>query len=229
METRQILSDFDHPSIVDKANELTGSTKSTEQKIEAIFQFIRDDIKFGFPPNWDIVKASEVLDYGLGYCNPKATLFLALLRATDISARIHCGLIDIQIMKGIFPSRLFSSMPTAGPHSWLEIEIDGTWMSIDSYINDERFYVHALELLQESGRDTGYSISMAKGVSSCEFNFGEKGYVHMDAVVEDHGVWEDFSEYVASRRYVPMTEEQLKDYPILSKLCNRAIERIRDE
>jgi len=102
METRQILSDFDHPSIV--------------------------DIKFGFPPKWDIVKASEVLDYGLGYCNPKATLFLALLRATDISARIHCGLIDIQIMKGIFPSRLFSSMPSAGPHSWIEIEIDGTWL-----------------------------------------------------------------------------------------------------
>jgi len=61
METRQILSDFDHPSIVDKANELTGSTKSTEQNIEAIFQFVRDGIKFGFPPKWDIVKASEVL------------------------------------------------------------------------------------------------------------------------------------------------------------------------
>ncbi len=98
VEIRQILSDFDHPSIVDKANELTGSTNSTEEKIEAIFQFVRDDIKFGFPPKWDIVKASEVLDYALGYCNPKATLFLALLRATNISARIHCGLIDIQII-----------------------------------------------------------------------------------------------------------------------------------
>ena len=223
------LSDFDHPSIIDKATELTHGTNSIEQKIEDLFQFVRDDIKFGFPPKWDIVRASEVLDYGLGYCNTKATLFLALLKAADISARIHCGLIDIEIMNGIFPSRLYSSMPSAGPHSWIEIEIDRSWKAIDSYINDVQFYRHALELLHESGRDTGYSISLAKGESSCEFNFGEKGYVHMGAVIEDHGVWEDFSEYVSSERYVPMSEEQLKGYPLIAKLGNRAIERIRSK
>jgi transglutaminase-like putative cysteine protease len=48
------------------------------EKIESIFYFVRDGIKFGFPPKFDEVKASQVIDYGLGYCNTKATLFLAL-------------------------------------------------------------------------------------------------------------------------------------------------------
>jgi hypothetical protein len=41
----------------------------------------------------------------------------------------------------------------------------------------------------------------AKGPTSCEFNFGEKGFVHMGAVVEDHGAWDDFADYVASPAY----------------------------
>ena len=147
MKTGEILSDFDHPSIVDKAYNLTTDSNSVEHKIEAIFHFLWDDIKFGFPSKWDIIKASEVLDYGLGYCNPKATLFLALLKAANISARIHCGLVDLEIMRGIFPKRLYSSMPSAGTHSWIEIELDGSWRAIDSYINEERFYFHALKLL----------------------------------------------------------------------------------
>jgi hypothetical protein len=229
MEYQKLLSDFDHPAVVAKAKELTDHLEGNREKIEAIFLFVRDAIKFGFPPKWDIVKASEVLDYGCGYCNTKATLFLALCKAADITARIHCGLIDVEIMRGIYPSRLFSSLPSAGPHSWIDLHVNGTWKSIDSYINDERFYECALKLLRESGNDTGYSISVSKGESSCELNFGEKGYVHMGAVIDDHGVWEDYSEYVSSERYVSMSEEQLKNYPLIAKLANRAIERIRSK
>jgi Transglutaminase-like superfamily len=212
---------------VNKAAELISGRQSTKDKIESIFYFVRDGIKFGFTPKWDKVKASQIINYGLGYCNTKATLFLALSRACGILARVHFGLIDISIMRGILPSSAFPFMPKAGGHSWIEVQLEGQWKSIDSYINDKVFYEKALQKLRVSGRAIGYSISFVEGKSSCEFNFGEKGFVHMGAVVEDHDTWEDPAEYFASPKYHRLKAIQSMSYPLLAILANRNIENIR--
>lgn len=222
-----ILSDHDHPRIQSKAARLTSAKMNQMEKVEAIFHFVRDDIRFGFPPKWDVVKASETLDYQLGYCNTKATLLHALCKATGINSRIHTGLIDITIMRGIFPSFAFPFLPESGGHTWTEIRIDGEWKPVDSYINDRPFYENARKRLHESGKSTAFSVSEAKGPSSCEFNFGDKGFVHMGAVVEDHGSWEDYSEYMASDRYLAMNRLQLMSYPVIARLANRTISGIR--
>lgn len=227
MNTAGTLSDYDHPSIQAKANEISAGKVTVLEKVESLFIFVRDEVRFGFPPKWEKMKASETLQYGLGYCNTKATLFHALCKAINIPARIHTGLIDINIMRGVFPSLAFPFLPKAGGHSWLEIEIEGEWKPVDSYINDKPFYERALKALQESGRATGFSISHAKGTSSCEFNFGEKGFVHMGAVIEDHGTWDDFSRYMSSDKYVSFNRIQLVAYPMTAWICNRRIENIR--
>jgi len=221
------LSDAHHPSIQEKAASLTAARESTVDKLESIFHFVRDEIKFGFTPKWDVVRASEVLRYGIGYCNTKATLFVALCRAAGISARPHCGMISIDIMRGVFPSIAFLFLPNAGSHTWTEVQIEGEWKPIDSYINDKAFYGAALGKLRVSGKPLGYSVSFIDGKSSCEFNFGEKGFVHMGAVLEDHGAWEDLSQYLASDKYVSMDSLQLIFYPMIAKLSNRNIKRIR--
>lgn len=222
-----LLSDADHPSIQEKAASLTAAGESTLEKVERIFHFVRDKIRFGFPPRWDVVRASEVLEYGIGQCNLKATLYVALCRAAGIGARVHCGMISSDIMRGIFPPIAFPFLPDAGSHSWTEVQIDGKWQPIDSYINDRAFYMAARERLIESGKPLGYSVSFLEGKSSCESNFGEKGFVHMGAVIEDHGMWEDFSQYVASDRYSSLNSLQLALYPMMAKLSNRNIARIR--
>lgn len=223
----EILSDFNHPVVAAKAKELTVGKKKHLEKIEAIFYFMRDGIKFGFPSVWDELKASEVLECGLGYCSPKATLFHALCKAANISARIHCGLIDSEIMRGIFPVFAFPFLPKVGPHSWIDVNIDGEWKPIDSYISDKVFYENALERLKRNRRQFGYSISFMNQRSSCEFNFGEKGFVQMGAVIEDHGVWDDLSEYIKSDKYVRMNRMQLMLYPMMATINNRTIEKIR--
>jgi hypothetical protein len=227
MNTDGILSDHDHPAIQAKTRELVTDQITLLGKLEKLFYFVRDEIRFGFPPRWDEIKASETLQYQIGYCNSKATLFLALCRAAAIPARIHSGLIDIQIMRGIFPSFAFPFLPRAGGHSWTEIEIEGDWKPIDSYINDMRYYQGALQRLQESGNTTAFSISHAKGPSSCEFNFGEQGFLHMGAVLEDHGTWQDFSEYISSGKYISMSQMQLMAYPLIARISNRNIGKIR--
>ena len=222
-----MFSDFNHPSIIEKSKELTDGKATRLEKLEAIFYFMRDGMKFGFPSTWDELKASEVLKLGYSYCNTKATLFLALCKAVNIPARIHCGLIDIEIMRGVFPSFAFPFLPKAGPHSWIDVEIDGEWKSIDSHINDKAFYEGALKRLKMSGRPFGYSVSFKDGKSSCDFNFGEKGFVHMGALIEDHGTWDDLSEYIASDKYVRMNRMQLMSYPMMAAISNRTVETIR--
>lgn len=227
MTTQGVLSDHDHPAVHARAVALITDTWSLEDKIRNIFHFVRDAIPFGFPPVWDSVKASETLEYGIGYCTTKATLFLALCKALNIPARIHTGLIDINIMRGIFPGFAFPFLPDSGAHSWVEIEMNGAWRPVDSYINDSALYQGALTKLHASGKPTGFSISEAESPSSCEFNFGEKGFVHMDAVLHDHGAWGDYAEYMASELYEPMDRMTEMSYPFIARLANRNIAKLR--
>lgn len=92
------LSDYDHPAIRTKVEELTADRIALLDKLESLFYFVRDEIRFEFPPKWDKVKASKTLQYKTGYCNTKATFFLTLCKAAGIPARIHTGLINIEIM-----------------------------------------------------------------------------------------------------------------------------------
>jgi len=227
VDTEEWLSDYYHPVVGIKAKDLTNGLDARLEQVESIFHFVRDEIKFGFPSTWDVVKASEVIQGGRGYCTPKSSLFLALCKAVEIPARIHCGLISIEIMRGVFPSYVFPFLPEAGSTSWIDVEIDGEWKSIDSFINDKDFYESALSRYEKSGKPIGFSISQIDGKSSCEFNFGEKGFVHMGAVIEDHGSWDDFSEYMESEKYTHMNRMQLMTFPMVAALSNRAIERIR--
>lgn len=223
----RILSDADHPQVSSLAYSLTEGKFSPEEKLQSLFFFVRDEIKFGFPPKWDAVKASETLSYGRGYCTTKATLLVALCRAAGITAQIHTGLIEVKIMRGVFPDFVFPMMPELGGHSWTEVKLNGEWKSIDSYINDKKLYDRALPKLHESGNRTAFSISEAQGASSPDFNFGEKGYMHMGAVKIDHGVWEDYSEYMASDKYIAMDKMQQMSFPLIAMLANRNLDKIR--
>jgi hypothetical protein len=227
MENRDKLSDFDHPEIKKTVQGLITGMKSSREKVESIFNFVRDEIQYGFPPVLDAVKASETLKYKIGNCTTKATLFHALCQAAEIPSRIHVGWIKLEIMRGIFPSFAYKFLPEAGTHSWMEVELDGQWRPIDSYINDKILYEKALKKLQDSNWLNGFSISLENGPSSCEFNFGEEGFVHMGAVVEDHGTWEDVVDYMSSEKHVPMDAIQSMTYSlVLRPIANKNLRQI---
>ena len=228
MENLEKLSDFEHPEIIKTAHGLVKGENTPIEKVKRIFHFVRDEIQFGFPPVWDAVKASETLKYKIGYCTTKATLFHALCQAAEIPSRIHTGWIKVEIMRGILPSLSFKFLPEVGTHSWVDVELDGFWQPIDSYINDKTFYEKALKKLQATNRLNGFSISLEKGPSTCEINFGEKSFVHMGAVVVDHGAWEDLSDYLSSEKYVPLDAIPKLAYSlILRHIANKNICQIR--
>lgn len=224
------LVDHDHPLVLETARKLAEGKDSELETLEGIFLFVRDAISFQFPTRWsewDRVTASRVIELGYGYCNTKATLMVALCRACGVVARVHYGAIGIGIMRGIFPALAFPFLPKTGPHSWTEVDIAGEWRPIDSYINDEALFRAARARLEESGRAVGYSLACVNGKCSCEFNFGDKGFVHMGAVVDDRGTWQDPSDFFATDRYVTFNALQRSLYPLMAALSNRNIRKLR--
>ena len=85
--TEQELLAFN--SIAKQSKKLTKGEIGNRSKLEKLFYYVRDDIRFGFTKNGDMVKASETIILKMGQCNTKGTLFLALCKSIEIPARIH--------------------------------------------------------------------------------------------------------------------------------------------
>ena len=228
MTSIEPLADHQHPTVVSKVAELVGDAKTDREKLERFFYYVRDQIQFAFPKEGDLVKASQTIETGQGQCNTKGTLLLALCKAAGLPARIHFSLIKKEIQRGLFTGLGYRLMPDAISHSWVEVEIEGEWRRLDSFINDEPFYRAAKHQLQLDGWHTGYSVSCASGSSSADFNIDEEQFVQMDAVVDDHGTWDDPADYYASDLYENRPGFlKLLVYALMLGRVNRRVERLR--
>jgi len=80
--------DWQHPLVLSKAKELSVGCSNTLEVTQACFEFVRDEIKHSWDYKLNPVtcKASEVLQFGTGYCYAKSHLLAALLRANKIPA-----------------------------------------------------------------------------------------------------------------------------------------------
>ena len=86
---------------------------------------VRDGIRFGFPPAADWTSASDTLQLGIGQCNTKGTLLLALCDAAGIPARLHFAPIRRSIQRGLYTGLWYLLLPRHLSHSWLEADVDG--------------------------------------------------------------------------------------------------------
>lgn len=226
----QRLADHDDPAIRETALRLAGSETTARAKLDRIFHFVRDDIRFAFPVEGDFVKASETLRLGYGQCNTKATLFLALCKAAGIPARIHFSLIRKDIQKGLFSGLAFWLMPSEISHSWIEVEIEGKWRRIDTFINDKALFDASKAKLKRLGWSVGYSVALKDAEARADLNFDDTGYQQMAAVTDDHGTWDDPSAYYQSRHYRNRPDRlRMWVYRQMIGRINRRVEAVRRE
>lgn len=224
------LADANHPAVMATAQRLTRGAQTDRDKLERIFMFVRDEIAFGFPRRGDFVPASETIQTGVGQCNTKATLLLALCRASEIPARIHFSLISKDIQRGFFIGLAYWLMPPDISHSWIEVEIEGTWRRIDSFINDMPLHNAAKHELARRGWRVGFSLALADGHASAALNIDDEAFEQMAAVTDDHGVWDDPADYYATPLYRnrPGLLRMLA-YRLMIGRVNRRVERLRRE
>ena len=106
------LLDVHHPDIEAMVARRGWRTLSPYDRIGAVYDFVRNEIAFGYNEG-DELAASRVLADGIGQCNTKSTLLMALLRAVGIPCRFHGFTIDKPLQKGVSPSAAFKSSSAA--------------------------------------------------------------------------------------------------------------------
>lgn len=224
------LADSDHPLVQKTAKDLTEDVGERRDKLARLFRFVRDEIVFGFPPEGDFVKASQTIERGYGQCNTKGVLFLALCKAVGIPARLHFSRISKEIQHGFFKGLFYWLMPTEISHSWLEVDIDGQWRSVDTYINDLALHSAAVREIERRDWQTGFSVSRAAGVPSAALDLDGTHSSQMAAVVGDLGTWDEPLAFLRGPDYLnrPGLIRQWI-YRCYLPLANRRVRKLREQ
>lgn len=159
------------------------------ERIKAIYNYVRDEILFGYNVDDDI-PASEVLADGYGQCNTKGTLFMALLRAVGVPCRVHGFTIDKMLQKGAMTGIVYAAAPKNVFHSWVEVLLEGTWYELEAFILDT-VYLRELQALNPGceGAFCGY------GVAVSDFRHPTIDFDRNNTYIQSEGINQDFGVY----------------------------------
>lgn len=224
-ETRML--NFNHDQIQRLIKEKGWLTDDDFQKILKIYNFVRDEIAFGYNID-DTISASEVLKDGYGQCNTKGTLFMALLRAVGIPCRIHGFTIDKKLQKGAMTGIVYKLAPQSIIHSWVEIQYKGHWYNIEGFILDSQY----LKKLKEKFSDCKTSFC-GYGVATDNFQNPQIEWNANDTYIQKEGINYDFGVFDSPDEFFEKHQQQLTPLKkwiyrnIGRKLMNRNVERIR--
>lgn len=188
LEETEILN-FEHPEIRRVISKLDTSFKSREDKIHAIYDFVRDEIRFGYNKS-DDVSASEVLLDGYGQCNTKTSLFMALSRALDIPCKAHFFKINKRVQKGIIPPHIYSRhVEEEITHSWPEVWLKDKWVALEGIILDKDYLRQVKNRFNVEKRFESYGVSV-NDLSTLSTDWsGKETYVQKGSITRDEGIF----------------------------------------
>ena len=186
-ETR--LLDFDALSISKLIEDRGWKDLPQQNRIGAVYDFVRDEVAFGYN-RADDIPASEVLADGYGQCNTKGTLLMALLRGVGIRCRLHGFTIHKALQLGVVPELVYPLAPSEILHSWVEVETEGRWVNLEGFILDEPF----LQTLQQefSGTESlcGYGVGTDCLSDPPVAWTGRSTYIQKTGIARDFGTFE---------------------------------------
>lgn len=188
-ETRML--DFSNPEIQKLIKERKWRTLGEFERIKAIYNYVRDEILFGYNTNDDI-PASKVLADGYGQCNTKGTLFMALLRGCNIPCRVHGFTIDKKLQQGAMTGLVYALAPKNVFHSWVEVYLDKVWYELEAFILDKT-YLENLQKLHPSctGAFCGYGVAV-RNFRHPVIDFNRNNtYIQSEGINKDFGVYDN--------------------------------------
>lgn len=226
LQETQMLN-FSHSSIQRLIKGKQWANDDDFQKIKKIYNFVRDDIVFGYNTD-DAILASEVLRDGYGQCNTKGTLFMALLRAVGIPCRIHGFTIDKKLQKGAMTGLVYKLAPQSIIHSWVEIQYEDHWYNIEGFILDSAY----LKKLQKKFSECKTSFCRY-GAATDNFQNPQIEWNACDTYIQKEGINHDFGVFNSPDEFFEKYQQRLSPLKkwiyrsIGRKLMNRNVERIR--
>lgn len=188
LQETQLLN-FSHPSIQALIDKRGWRALSEKDRILQVYNFVRDEIQFGYNVSDDI-PASTVLADGYGQCNTKGILFMALLRGVGISCRFHGFTINKELQKGAITGIWYKLAPAEIIHSWVELLYKDKWLNIEGFILDIA-YLAKLQIRNKN--KPGYFCGF--GVATKDFANPEVYWNEGDTYIQKEGINRDFGIY----------------------------------
>ncbi|SFB40517.1 Transglutaminase-like superfamily protein [Acetitomaculum ruminis DSM 5522] len=200
----------------------------TYERIKDIYNYIRDEIIFGYNID-DNIPASKVLSDGYGQCNTKGTLFMALLRACGIFCRVHGFTIDKKLQKGAMTGFVYRWAPENVFHSWVEVYFEGIWYELEGFIIDRKYLNKLQNKFSDcSGFFCGYGVAVKDFQNPIiDFN-GNNTYIQSEGINQDFGIY-DSPDELLKEHHQEMSLLKAFGYRHLGrKLMNANVRRIRN-
>jgi transglutaminase-like putative cysteine protease len=184
------LLDFDHPSITRLVSSNGWLSLPMEQRIAQIYAFVQNEIAFGYNEADDL-PASRVLADGIGQCNTKGTLIMALLRKCGIPCRFHGFTINKALQKGAISGIAYVLAPRNIIHSWVEIWHQNRWINLEGFILDKTYLRSVQEQFKETnGAFCGYGIATTSLAQADVEWRGKDTYIQKEGINHDFGIFD---------------------------------------
>jgi hypothetical protein len=229
-DTRRWLVDtpllqIGHDRIRLQALRLTQLRVGAQDKAIACYQYVRElDFYCSADPAGTPSVAVQVAHFG--DCFTKGMLFVALLRACSIPARLRFVLVKPNCLRGI--------MHTGGRslvHAFTEVLTPAGWLGVDSYVPDLRLSLAARCALINEGRPLGYGLHLHGQVAWDGRSSSFVGFCPEDPSSQptaDLGTFDDVAQFRAAHAsFLPANWLGRRHWSFAANVANIRIKRLR--
>ncbi len=197
------------------------------EKIGAIYDHVQNSILLGYN-KYDNLTATQVIADGIGQCNTKATLLMALLRAVGIPCRLHGTKVTKVFQRSLMPKIMAKLAPPLIVHTWAEVYYDGAWLSLEGVITDKA-YISGLQKLnpEHKGKFFDYAVAV-EDFGNLQIDWiGKDTTVQGQAVVEDLGIFDTPDEFYAEYKQAYRGLKKFMYENIGRKIMTKKVAKIR--
>jgi transglutaminase-like putative cysteine protease len=129
-----ITIDWQTPSVMAKGRELLAGTSTGEERVERLFQFVRDEISHSLDVETEAhpCRSSEVLKEGTGLCYAKSHLLAGLLRSAGIPAGFCYVRLEDDERPGSYVLHGFNALHWAPSGGWIFLDARGNTGSTET-------------------------------------------------------------------------------------------------
>ena len=221
------LLDTSHPELAALVTERGWNDLRPYDAIGAIYDFVRNEVRFGYNAS-DDMPASSVLSDGYGQCNTKGTLLMALLRSVGVRCRLHGFTIDKKLQRGAVTGLAYQLAPRSIIHSWVEVDYRGRWVNLEGFILDSNYLDGVRCLFPEAkGEFCAYGIGTRDLHNPpVEWN-GSDTYIQKTGINHDYGVFDSPDAFYAKHGANLSGLRRLLYVYAIRHLMNANVARIR--
>jgi transglutaminase-like putative cysteine protease len=208
------------------ANKLTRVHRDERAKAVAIHTYVKT-LPFGVVADFLNNKASDIAKLGFGDCHAKGVLFVALLRASSVPARLRFVTLPTLFLSGLIDT----GTPTM-THAVAEVYLEGSWLQNDTYVVDAALDRKARELLQSKQMQLGFGVHAMGDQGWTGRNHAHAQYHSADPSslpVVDWGVAHDPAHFYADESHAALRHTFMVrvKWMLGAQIVNRKVEQIR--